>query len=559
MFTLMMKTANPLYQRIRRSTTTGDIFSTYDIFKGKVKELLKHVQRMSLTTDMWTSNQTMQYMVVTGHFIDKNWKLQKRILNFFGVPPPHTGIVLAGALHKCLVDWDVEAKIWSITLDNASNNDVVVHHLKSMLTYTRRLPLDGDLFHVRCGAHIINIMVQYGLKEIEDTIESVRQSVKHIAASESRISMFRDIAKQLRLSPKKLILDCSTRWNSTHHMLSVALELKAVFPQYAAQESGYKWLPSDEDWSKVSKVCKFLGLFSYITTIISGSSYPTINLLLPELWNIKTLLNETMESEDERMKVMASKMLEKFDKYWGACNLLITIATILDPRNKFRFVEVSFKDLYSEDNYYTNVNLVREKLYALYNEYVEEYKERNIDSQSEEGGGATTTSGTTTSVLERTNTGRAKFDSIVQSGENSSALQNELDAYLDAKLEKIKDPEFNVIDWWKSERTKYKILSKMACEIMAIPITSVASESAFSAGDRVIDPSRSSLGQKTIEALLCSQDWLRNHYGLTSGSKVSFFSYFHNCNCSIQFVIKSSFFQSTSTTSMEAEVEIDLS
>ncbi|CAN1827049.1 Zinc finger BED domain-containing protein RICESLEEPER 2 [Linum perenne] len=248
-------------------------------------------------------------------------------------------------------------------------------------------------------------MVQYGLKEIEDTIESVRQSVKHIAASEGRISMFRDIAKQLRLSPKKLILDCSTRWNSTHHMLSVALELKAVFPQYAAQESGYKWLPSDEDWSKVSKVCKFLGLFSYIMTIISGSSYPTINLLLPELWNIKTLLNETMESEDERMKVMASKMLEKFDKYWGACNLLITIATILDPRNKFRFVEVSFKDLYSEDNYYTNVNLVREKLYALYNEYVEEYKEWNIDSQSEEGVGATMTSGTTTSVLERTNTG----------------------------------------------------------------------------------------------------------------------------------------------------------
>ncbi|CAN1801631.1 Putative AC transposase [Linum perenne] len=62
----------------------------------------------------------------------------------------------------------------------------------------------------------------------------------------------------------------------------------------------------------------------------------------------------------------------------------------------------------------------------------------------------------------------------------------------------------------------------MACEIMAIPITSVASETTFSAGGRVIDPSRSSLGQKTIEALLFSQDWLRNHYGLTSGSKVSF-------------------------------------
>ncbi|CAN1170138.1 Putative AC transposase [Linum perenne] len=46
----------------------------------------------------------------------------------------------------------------------------------------------------------------------------------------------------------------------------------------------------------------------------------------------------------------------------------------------------------------------------------------------------------------------------------------------------------------------------MACEIMAIPITSVASEAALSVGGRVIDPGQSSLGQKTIEAQLCSQD-----------------------------------------------------
>ncbi|CAN1136867.1 Putative AC transposase [Linum perenne] len=59
----------------------------------------------------------------------------------------------------------------------------------------------------------------------------------------------------------------------------------------------------------------------------------------------------------------------------------------------------------------------------------------------------------------------------------------------------------------------------MATEIMAIPITSVASEAAFSARGRVIDPSRASLGKKTVEALLCSQDWLKNHYGLTRSSK----------------------------------------
>ncbi|CAN1120161.1 Putative AC9 transposase [Linum perenne] len=62
----------------------------------------------------------------------------------------------------------------------------------------------------------------------------------------------------------------------------------------------------------------------------------------------------------------------------------------------------------------------------------------------------------------------------------------------------------------------------MACDVIAIPITSVALEASFSIGGRVIDPSRASLGVKTVEALLCTQDWLQNHYSITNCSKVSF-------------------------------------
>ncbi|KAL4591695.1 hypothetical protein LXL04_004665 [Taraxacum kok-saghyz] len=49
----------------------------------------------------------------------------------------------------------------------------------------------------------------------------------------------------------------------------------------------------------------------------------------------------------------------------------------------------------------------------------------------------------------------------------------------------------------------------MAKDLLAIPISTVASESVVSTSGRVLDSYRSSLGDKTVECLICTQDWLR--------------------------------------------------
>ncbi|CAN0927284.1 Putative AC9 transposase, partial [Linum grandiflorum] len=50
----------------------------------------------------------------------------------------------------------------------------------------------------------------------------------------------------------------------------------------------------------------------------------------------------------------------------------------------------------------------------------------------------------------------------------------------------------------------------IARDFLAVPITSVASESAFSAGGRLLDPHRSRLHHKTVEALMCTRTWLQD-------------------------------------------------
>lgn len=158
-------------------------------------------------------------------------------------------------------------------MDNASYNDVAVKRLKESLSYLGKLPYDGKFFHVRCCAHILNILVQDGLSEIESVIHDVRDSVKHISATPLRIQMFSETTKQMRLPCKKLVLDCCTRWNSTYEMLRCALEFKDAFPRYQEKDSSYKNNPSSDDWNMVQKVCNFLEIFSEITHIISGNLY----------------------------------------------------------------------------------------------------------------------------------------------------------------------------------------------------------------------------------------------------------------------------------------------
>jgi len=59
----------------------------------------------------------------------------------------------------------------------------------------------------------------------------------------------------------------------------------------------------------------------------------------------------------------------------------------------------------------------------------------------------------------------------------------------------------------KNQTDEYPVLSRIAHDLLAVQVSTVASESAFSAGGRVVDPFRSRLEPETIEALICLKDW----------------------------------------------------
>ena len=80
---------------------------------------------------------------------------------------------------------------------------------------------------------------------------------------------------------------------------------------------------------------------------------------------------------------------------------------------------------------------------------------------------------------------------------DSHSKRTELDTYLeDPRVPVRPDENFNVIAWWKKNSDAYPILSLMARDFLAIPVSTVSSESAFSAAGRILGKNRTSLAQK---------------------------------------------------------------
>ncbi|CAH9090032.1 unnamed protein product [Cuscuta epithymum] len=104
-------------------------------------------------------------------------------------------------------------------------------------------------------------------------------------------------------------------------------------------------------------------------------------------------------------------------------------------------------------------------------------------------------------------------DRVKQMSGSQHNSRSEFDRYLDE--ERGDDEEKDVLTWWKIHSPRFPVVARMARDILAIPVSTVASESAFSTGGRTLDQFRSSLTPKMVQALICGQDWIRANWRKT--------------------------------------------
>nr|GEX41775.1 hypothetical protein [Tanacetum cinerariifolium] len=131
---VFQKHLQPKYKHVSRTTLKRDAIKLWVAAKQVIiDDFLKLNTNVNLTTDVWSAPHGVpdSYICVTAHWIEPvTWTMMKRVIAFEDFSAPHTGNALAKTLRNVFVNFNLENKIMSITLDNASNNTSAIGKLK---------------------------------------------------------------------------------------------------------------------------------------------------------------------------------------------------------------------------------------------------------------------------------------------------------------------------------------------------------------------------------------------------------------------------------------------
>ncbi|KAL9687260.1 hypothetical protein QQ045_031659 [Rhodiola kirilowii] len=450
----------PQFSGFSSATCKRDVMKRFDACKS---EMVKYFDtfngKLSLTSDMWSSRQKMGYMSLTAHFIDKNWIMQKRILSFKMVEYPHSGETLANHAYEELIAWRINEKVFSITLDNASSNDILASVLPNLLMTAS---VNRQIFHVRCCCHILNLIVQDGLKILSPTIEKIVAIVRSMNSSIKRHEMWVHACSDLGLSKRNIDLDVPHRWNSTFDLLNVAMKYKLPLNRYVQKVNELRnchlEIPSEQDWFIAQVTCEFLEIFNSSTKVCSGVYSPTSNRVVICLVDIYHTFVTYSHMPPFKSALIAMK--DKFDKYWSSFPMIFCLATVMDPRFKMFAIEHWLNCFGIEaDEVSLRLNEIRYLLNQLYDTYKREFtssasgtaqSEPNIASESIVTGRVQNFS---MQLLKR-----ARLNS------NTSTNTSDLNMYLELDVVEVQDEtSFDILSWWKAHHeTLYPILSSVA-------------------------------------------------------------------------------------------------
>ncbi|XP_078444850.1 putative transcriptional regulator tpeD [Wolffia australiana] len=487
----------------------------YTEVRIKLIEMFAGIHSVSLIVEAWTSGNNLSLLGITAHWIDGDWKLCDLLLAIRRIKRSHCGTNLANLIVEVAYEYGIESKLCAITTDNVSNNRTMMASIVAQLrTVNPDFTMDR---HVPCVSHVLNLVVQAGLRIIHNpkapevgplrvrdlrpyaalrtnelidsqgddcssptyaplgvAVSRVRAIANAIQGSTQRMEKYVDMCKMFELPyANKIKVDCPTRWNSTFKMLERALAKKDVLDHMAVR---FLATPCSD------YVCSAKRLpITDVTSLISD--------LRAQLEHAMTYAGSTLDDgRREALRAactaMYNKLMQYVDVIWA--NKTMATAGTLNPFSKIEVVQPSFREG------------VLSFIVGLLDS-AGTTSTTGCDSEQDEGAGRHRLGQFASTKRQYTRPGKSRRP--------RATPRQELEKYLNIPCSEEED---SPLCWWKDVGTRYfPNLTKIASQFLAVSPTSAPVERLFSIGRGITMYRRGRLDADSIEMLMMLRAWFR--------------------------------------------------
>lgn len=451
----------------------------YKRCKNIIFSKVESAEKLAATTDIWKEKHgKVPFISCTVQWIDENFDLLDFVLNSKHFPGSHTGELICEMLLNILADWKIEKSRIHLMLRDSGPNIV-------------KGVGETEIPNESCFLHTLQLSIEDAIdsqRSVHDMIAVSRKIVTHFNHSAVAFQKLEDAQVQLGLASKKLMQDVPTRWNSTFYMLQSILEQKRSLHLMAA-ESGSGFINLDKNqWELLESTLALLEPFEEITKIISAG-WSCISEVVPYVALLKKYLEKDNElhrfvgtMKSELRKSISGRFDHKLHEEW------YTVATFLDPRFKLK--------IFPDDLKASIKATVIDKISPL---HIPQDNEANNPRSSAQPVQKTLQEKIHSSLWDC-------FSEI--SGEKASENTKsrtipehevEIGLYLSMGLLGRKE---NPLKWWKTNKSVFPNLQKLARVYLCAPSSSVYSERLFSEAGNIHLPKRNRLLPGNGEMLL---------------------------------------------------------
>ena len=476
-FRELISTLEPGYTMPSRKTVKNAIVHLHEQGKLKLKELLADAPAVSLTTDIWSSITNESYLTVTAHWLSDEWEMCCAVLQTGEFSTRHTGVNIADELLQAARYYNIAHKVFAVVHDEASNMQLSLGILHDSQQY------EG----ISCNAHRLQLCLKNGFEiaAIDRMIKCGSKVVGHFKLSPLATNELRKRQLLMNVTQKKLIQNCTTRWNSTYYMLDRLLEMRwpisAVLSDETVTKRSDRYLDlTNEHWSLAEELIKVLKPFEVATNLFCYDKQSTISCILPVL---QELLQHLESSEDDSKTIAAFKKTVRTEikERWQFNNLESTSCMVLSSALDPRFKPLKF--IKEEEMENIKLHLVSQ----ISNLPI--YQDHGYATEEEPPP-----------------TKKSAMEIIFGGDDDSSLTSHSADSPTDEVTqfiaEKAVSKSSSVTLWWKQNSYKYPRLARIARQYLSIPGTSATSERVFSTAGLTVTKLRNSLKPSHVNSLV---------------------------------------------------------